>query len=142
MSDITVNDRRLFTKDGEVKKTEERPEERPREERPEERPREGRPDGAAGGQSPSADEVDLNALTPTFSTLIIGLATAVLVHLGETVAQEGDAPRVDLAQAKNTIDMLAVLERKTRGNLDDPEDQLLKTLLYELRIKYVTALKK
>ena len=44
--------------------------------------------------------------------------------------------------AKQTIDILAMLEVKTRGNRDEAEDRLLSSLLYDLRIKYVDALKK
>ncbi|MDR0621694.1 MAG: DUF1844 domain-containing protein, partial [Deltaproteobacteria bacterium] len=99
---------------------------------------------AAGSEAAKAnrESVGLGSLTPTFSTLVLALATSVMISLGEHVPEAGEPPRVDLPQAKHTIDMLGVLEEKTRGNLDETEDQLLKTLLYDLRIKYVTLIKK
>ena len=48
----------------------------------------------------------------------------------------------DLDAAKQAIDILAILEEKTRGNLDDGEAKLLQSLLYDLRVAYVDAQKK
>lgn len=85
------------------------------------------------------------ALAPMdFSTFLISLASSAMVHLGELPAPgdgEGeDGPTVkDLAAAKQIIDILGVLEEKTRGNLSDAEDKLMKSLLYDLRVKYVDA---
>ena len=47
----------------------------------------------------------------------------------------------DLDAAKQIVDILGVLEEKTRGNLDNSEEQLLKSLLYDLRVKFVDAQK-
>jgi hypothetical protein len=54
-------------------------------------------------------------------------------------APDGEAVERDLDAAKHLIDTLAVLERKTRGNLTDEEAKLLTTVLYELRLRYVEA---
>jgi hypothetical protein len=61
------------------------------------------------------------------------------VNLGQVLGPDADTPAVDLESAKQIIDILGVLEEKTRGNLDDSEDRLLQSLLYELRIKFVDA---
>jgi hypothetical protein len=73
-----------------------------------------------------------------FSTFILSLSTSALYHLGlvddPQTGQPGDP---DLALASQTIDTLAVLQEKTRGNLDAEEDRLLESLLYELRMRFV-----
>ncbi len=58
-----------------------------------------------------------------------------LLHFGE----EKDRPKPDLRVAKHTIDMLALLEQKTRGNLSIEEQRLLENSLTELRFRYVQA---
>jgi hypothetical protein len=67
----------------------------------------------------------------SFSSFIVSLATSAMQHLGE-----GPGAQVDLALAKNTIDLLTVLRDKTQGNLDDEERKLLEAVLYETRIKF------
>lgn len=76
-----------------------------------------------------------------FSTFVLSLGSAALVHLGEVPDDDGKT-HADLSQAKQTIDLLALIQVKTRGNLDDGEQKLLASLLYDLRIKYVDAQKK
>jgi hypothetical protein len=76
-----------------------------------------------------------------FATFVLSLGSSVLVHLGEMPGPDGEKLPVDLALAKQTIDILGLLEAKTKGNLTDAEAKLLGTLLYDLRIKYVDAQK-
>lgn len=75
-----------------------------------------------------------------FETFILSVAQSVLIHLGEIA--EGDQPSPNLPLAKQTIDILGMLEEKTRGNLTDDEARLLQHLLYDLRLKYVEARKR
>jgi hypothetical protein len=77
-----------------------------------------------------------------FATFVLSLGSSALVHLGETPDESGKTFPADLALAKQTIDLLAMLETKTRGNLDEGEQRLLAALLYDLRIKYVDAQKR
>jgi hypothetical protein len=80
-----------------------------------------------------------------FATFVLSLASNALVHLGELPepdAPEGAPPQRNLPMAKQTIDILAMLEAKTKGNLDEGERQLLESVLYDLRVKYVDASKK
>lgn len=73
----------------------------------------------------------------TFSTFILSLASSALVQLGEVPNPEDGSTSQDLVMAKHSIDILTMLEAKTRSCLDDDEARLLDGLLYELRMKYV-----
>ena len=73
-----------------------------------------------------------------FSTFILSLSTSTLYHLG--IAEDpatGAKGEPDLPLASQTIDTLALLQEKTRGNLDAEEERLLSGLLYELRMRFV-----
>ena len=74
--------------------------------------------------------------TVDFSTFIVSLATNVMMHLGE--GPEGARAPVDLGLAKQTIDIIEMLDEKTSGNRTDDEDQLMKGVLYQLRMAYVS----
>jgi len=74
-----------------------------------------------------------------FATHALSLASSAMVALGRVPAPDGTKHPVDLETAKHLIDVLAMLEHKTRGNLDDSEQKLLASLLYDLRIAYVDA---
>jgi hypothetical protein len=76
-----------------------------------------------------------------FSSFVVSLATQASIQLGLLAPPPGmDAP-VDLEAAKQTIDILGLVERKTRGNLNDEEKNLLVNILHELRIGYVQIMK-
>jgi hypothetical protein len=72
----------------------------------------------------------------TFSTLVQSIVTQILFYLGELSAR-GAEPSMNLDMAKHNIDMLGVIEEKTRGNLTDEEKRLLDGALYETRMRYV-----
>lgn len=74
---------------------------------------------------------------PSFGTLLISLSTQALMHLGEIPDLEGGESQRDLAAARHIIDLIAVLERKTKGNLDADEAALLERILYDLRMRFV-----
>jgi len=76
-----------------------------------------------------------------FSTFVLSLGSSALIHLGDMEAPGETAKRRDLPMAKHTIDLLTLLQEKTRSNLTPEEDQLLDSLLYDLRLRYVEALK-
>jgi len=77
-----------------------------------------------------------------FGTFVMSLASSVLVHLGEIAHPDSSASEQNLPLAKQTIDILGMLQDKTRGNLSNEEQQLLTNLLYDLRMKYVAATKR
>lgn len=70
-----------------------------------------------------------------FTTFVLSLSTAALQQLGLDV--EGRAPTADLPMARQTIDILAMLQDKTQGNLSEQESKLLGNVLYDLRMRYV-----
>jgi hypothetical protein len=71
----------------------------------------------------------------TFQGLVLSLSASAMVHLGE--AAEGSATEPNLPLARQTIEILELLERKTRGNLDADEQAVLGAVLHELRLKFV-----
>ena len=71
----------------------------------------------------------------TFSTFIISIAGTALVHLGEVDRPDG-THGVDLGLARQSIDVIHMLARKTRGNLDAEEQRLVDAVLAELHDKY------
>ena len=77
-----------------------------------------------------------------FHTFVLSLGSSALLHLGELEHPEAGGPHKDLALAKHTIDILAMLQDKTKGNLGAPEAELLENLLYDLRLQYVEASRK
>jgi hypothetical protein len=84
---------------------------------------------AAAGHSPGGFEV-------TFEHLLSSLYMTALMQLG-MVHPEGAEPRLDLIGARSTIDTLALLEQKTRGNLTEAENKMLQHSLYELHLAFV-----
>jgi hypothetical protein len=123
---FTVTDRRSFRDAGEA--------------RPEDDvappPAAAAPQAAApgGGPAPTLPAVD-------FHTFVLSLGSSALLHLGELEHPDVGAPQKDLPLAKHTIDILVMLEEKTRGNLTPAEEKLIGSLLYDLRLRYVEAQK-
>ncbi len=72
-----------------------------------------------------------------FATFIFSLNSSVLLHLGVLEDPTSGTKTKNLSLAKQTIDILAMLEEKTRGNLTSDEEAMLKNILYDLRILYV-----
>ncbi len=73
----------------------------------------------------------------TLATFVISLSTQVLMHLGEIPNPVDNAVERDLAAAKQVIDILGMLQEKTKGNLDRSEETLFENVLYDLRMRYV-----
>src|SRR4051794_10747871 len=76
-----------------------------------------------------------------FHTFVLSLGSSALLHLGEIENPNDGASQKDLPLAKHTIDILAMLEEKTKGNLSTAEERLMESLLYDLRLRYVEATK-
>jgi hypothetical protein len=72
-----------------------------------------------------------------FATFVISLSSSALIHLGIAPDPMTGEQTKDLTIAKQTIDMLAMLQEKTRGNLTEEEAQLMESMLYDLRMRYV-----
>lgn len=73
----------------------------------------------------------------TFSAFVLGLASSALIHLGVHENPETGATREDLTLARQSIDVLAMLREKTRGNLSADEEQLFTSILADLRLRFV-----
>lgn len=76
-----------------------------------------------------------------FATFVLSLSHSALMHLGDAPDPSGGVPPRDVAMAKQTIDLLAVLQEKTTGNLTGEEERLLDQVLYDLRMRYVEVLR-
>ena len=86
---------------------------------------------------PKAPSLDFNAL-------VLSLGSSAIVHLGETpdptTGQKRDQPELQMAQ--QSIDLLAMLQEKTRGNLTADEARFLENMLFDLRMLYVQVSQK
>jgi Domain of unknown function (DUF1844) len=123
-SGFKVADRRLFTADGEL--------------------REATADGLPSDQDRSSSVEQASFLSPpdaempmTFQTLIFSLSTTALLQLGLAPDPVSGKPAKDVPAAKQTIDILDILQEKTQGNLSAEEAQLLEDCLYDLKMNYV-----
>jgi len=128
---FTVQDRRRFSDTGEA-----------RVEAPETNSSAFASAQPAAGAS-STDQKPLEALPEIdYSTFVISLSTQALMHLGEIANPLTGKVEPDVPVAKQMIDILGILREKTRGNLNANEDQLMEDILFDLRMKYVEAVKK
>jgi hypothetical protein len=76
----------------------------------------------------------------SFSAFVYSLSTSALVHLGEIPEPVTEKMEKNLPLAKQTIDILGILQEKTKGNLTSEEENLLNSFLYDLRMRYVKAM--
>ncbi|WP_294446019.1 DUF1844 domain-containing protein [uncultured Mailhella sp.] len=86
-----------------------------------------------------SDKNDSATVLPevTFSTFVLSLASSALVHLGEVPNPETGGTSCNEALARNAIDVLTMLDDKTRNGLTPEESKLMRDVLYELRVKFV-----
>ncbi len=78
----------------------------------------------------------------TFSAFVMSLNTSILFHLGEIADPETGTKMVNFELARHAIDTLVVIEQKTEGNLTGEEAELLKNILYDVKMRFVKAAKK
>ena len=132
---FVIKDRRRFTEEGEPKE----------EKQPEEQAKEPEPRAQEQGRERARVEKKVTEETPfpeiNFSTFIFSLNTSALLHLGEIPDPATGKQQEDLAMAKQTIDLIAMLQEKTKGNLAPDEENLVKHILYDLRLRYVQKAK-
>ena len=77
-----------------------------------------------------------------FSQVVLMFQGAAWQHMGKVMNPGTNKVERDLAQAKHSIDMLGMLEAKTKGNLSDNEQRFLEHALYELRMNYIDEVNK
>jgi uncharacterized protein DUF1844 len=83
------------------------------------------------------EETDYQLPEINFATFIFSLNHSVLVHLGVMDDPSTGKKARNLPIAKQTIDILGMLEEKTQGNLTEDEAKMLKSILYDLRMIYI-----
>ncbi len=91
--------------------------------------------------APSSTSAEPSSQAPplTFSSFVFSLGTSSLMLMGESIDPQQPTPPVNLPQAKEIIDILSMLEEKTKGNLSSDEASVIGDMLYTLRMKYVSA---
>ena len=76
----------------------------------------------------------------SFTTFVVSLASSAAIHFGDLPdPNTGEPAELNLEGAAQMIDILALLEEKTRGNLTLEERQVLEQVLYELRLRFVES---
>ena len=128
---FVIKDKRMFTADGEVNKEKVSVQEETK--------------AAPAGATHATEEREART-TPLpqvdFASFVLTLSSSALLHFGEFPDPVSGRRERNLDMAKQTIDILGVLRDKTRGNLSTDEEQLMESLLHDLRIKYVEECKK
>ena len=151
-----VADRRRFSAEGEAKpEVEDRPV--PEAKKPADKPAEaqhahpeplvhGGPSAGAQAEASAAYEraasaqagaEDLGPQDLTFASFVVGLSTEALALMGEMPHPATGERMQDLVGAQQLIDIIGILQDKTRGNLSHDEDTLIDAILFDLRMKYV-----
>jgi len=75
-----------------------------------------------------------------FTAFVLSLASSAAIHFGDLPdPMTGQVSELNLDGAKQMIEILALLDQKTRGNLTAEERQVLEQVLYELRVRFVEA---
>ena len=126
---FVIKDKRTFSDTGETKAPQEDEEKKASDAGDE------TPEPKVEEKSDTEEEVQLPEVS--FSTFIFSLSSSALFHFGEVKDPTTGQKNKNLPMAKHTIDILGMLEEKTTGNLTDDEAQLLKNILYDLRMRYV-----
>jgi hypothetical protein len=72
-----------------------------------------------------------------FSSFILSLGTSAMLYLGFAEDPTTGKKEVNLPMARHVIDTLAMLKEKTKGNLEEDEEKLIDTMLFDLRLKFV-----
>ncbi len=127
--DFIIKDKRIFAEgDKDQEATEEKTKPLDEKAKAEE------PEKAAAAEE---DKEDFQLPEINFATFIFSLNHSVLVHLGVMDDPSTGEKIKNLPLAKQTIDILGMLEEKTQGNLTEDEEKMLKNILYDLRMIYI-----
>jgi hypothetical protein len=126
--DFIIKDKRIFAEGDEEQPTKEEKEKPLDEATPEE-------SESAAAQEQETTDYQLPEIN--FATFIFSLNHSVLVHLGVMDDPSTGEKVKNLPLAKQTIDILGMLEEKTQGNLTEDEEKMLKNILYDLRMIYI-----
>ncbi|ESP62719.1 hypothetical protein SMITH_598 [Smithella sp. ME-1] len=124
-SGFVVKDKRLFDEEGKERSQEEKLSSAPEE------------TSQAGKDSPNEQKQEHDYPQVNFTNFVLSLSTSALFHFGDFPEYEGGKAEKNLPAAKQTIDILDMLNEKTKGNLDKNESSLIQGVLYELKMRYV-----
>ncbi len=94
--------------------------------------------GQGTAEPPAAHEQEEESLQARFDLFVQGLAVEALIGLGDMAHPVTRKQAVNLSQAKYLIDLIGLLEEKTKGNLSVDEVKMLKDVLYQLRMRYLS----
>jgi len=95
-------------------------------------------DGAEEDGAPQDDQAQ-QEFPLSFATFVISLGDSALIHLGTIPHPATGEPKPDMQAARQTIDILGILDEKTQGNLTEEEQKLMSNLLYTLRMQWIQA---
>lgn len=131
-----VRDRRRFTETGEAREDPDAATDRPAAPVHEEPSPLG-----TGAPKPEAAQGDV-PLDITLSTFLMSLSTQALMCLGEIPNPVTGETEVELAAVRELIDIMSMLQEKTRGNVDAAEARLFEKILYDLRMRFIEKARK
>ena len=126
--DFVIKDKRMFA---------EGDEDQPIKEEAEKPLDEATADESESAAAQEEESTDYQLPEINFATFIFSLNHSVLVHLGVMDDPSTGKKARNLPIAKQTIDILGMLEEKTQGNLAEDEAKMLKSILYDLRMIYI-----
>jgi len=130
--DFIVKDRRIFAEENLDDGEKEEKEAPAAEEKTEAETKEADEKPDAGDQEPPLQFPEIN-----FATFVASLNASALLQLGAIEDPTTGIKNKNLPMAKQTIDILSMMQEKTAGNLSEEEENLLKNILYDLRLMYV-----
>ncbi len=131
---LKITDKRRFTAEGESKGRQ------PDEEKKSE-PDEPQASAAAEEVKQEEPKREEHHRPIDFTAFVVSLANTALFQLGLIKIPGGEEVKKDLQAARQTIDLVALLEEKTKGNLTDQEARILKETLFQLRMAFVESSK-
>ena len=134
---FVIKDRRIFSEENQSKENTGGDQEEPKVEEAAAAQEQAAPDEQAAPEPDDSDDQESPLPEVSFATFVFSLSSSALVHLGEIPEPATQGRRTDLPMAKQIIDTLGMLHEKTMGNLDPDEDRLMKSVLYDLRMRYV-----
>jgi phage repressor protein C with HTH and peptisase S24 domain len=129
---FVVKDRRKFTETGETREDEVG---KPEETKTGEPEKAGLETAEQKSRDKQAEEVTMPEMN--FASFIFSLSTSAMYHFGDFPDPVSKKAERNLPAARQTIDIIAMLKEKTEGNLDSDEKNLIDTILFELRMRYV-----
>ena len=130
--DFVVKDRRIFAEKGTDDGEKDEKEAPAADEQTEAQTKEDNEQPDAGAQEPPPQFPEIN-----FATFVASLNASALLQLGAIEDPTTGTKNKNLPMAKQTIDILSMMQEKTAGNLSQEEENLLKNILYDLRLMYV-----